>query len=92
MSKLLGVGLCPCARIARIGAEVAQLFAAIDQNSAGSDVLVNNSAVLAHQSRLEELTFDACSAFSLLMQSAPSSVRSTLSNGCHIVTTAGVAL
>jgi NAD(P)-dependent dehydrogenase (short-subunit alcohol dehydrogenase family) len=38
--------------------QVAQLFATIDQEFGRIDVLVNNSAVLARQSRMEELTFE----------------------------------
>jgi NAD(P)-dependent dehydrogenase (short-subunit alcohol dehydrogenase family) len=37
--------------------QVAQLFAAIDRNFGRIDVLVNNAAVLAPQSRLEDLEF-----------------------------------
>jgi NAD(P)-dependent dehydrogenase (short-subunit alcohol dehydrogenase family) len=38
--------------------QVAQLFAAIDQTFGRIDVLVNNAAVLAPQSRLEDLEFE----------------------------------
>ena len=38
--------------------QVAQLFAAIDRNFGRIDVLVNNAAVLAPQSRLEDLEFE----------------------------------
>ncbi|MGY8707462.1 SDR family oxidoreductase [Bradyrhizobium sp. 18BD] len=38
--------------------QVAQLFAAIDQEFGRIDVLVNNAAMLARQSRLEELGFE----------------------------------
>jgi len=38
--------------------QVAQLFAAIDRNFGRIDVLVNNAAVLAPQSRLEDLGFE----------------------------------
>jgi NAD(P)-dependent dehydrogenase (short-subunit alcohol dehydrogenase family) len=37
--------------------QVAQLFAAVDRNFGRIDVLVNNAAVLAPQSRLEDLQF-----------------------------------
>ena len=37
--------------------QVEQLFAAVDQNFGRLDVLVNNAAVLARQSRLEDLDF-----------------------------------
>jgi NAD(P)-dependent dehydrogenase (short-subunit alcohol dehydrogenase family) len=37
--------------------QVAQLFAAVDRNFGRLDVLVNNAAVLAPQSRLEDLQF-----------------------------------
>ena len=37
--------------------QVAQLFAAIDQTFGRIDVLVNNAAILARQSRLEDLDF-----------------------------------
>ncbi len=39
-------------------AQVAQLFAAIDRNFGRIDVLVNNAAILAPQSRLEDLEFE----------------------------------
>ena len=38
--------------------QVAQLFAAIDQKFGRIDVLVNNAAMLARQSRLEDLGFE----------------------------------
>ncbi len=38
--------------------QVAQLFAAIDRNFGRIDVLVNNAAILAPQSRLEDLGFE----------------------------------
>jgi NAD(P)-dependent dehydrogenase (short-subunit alcohol dehydrogenase family) len=38
--------------------QVAQLFAAIDREFGRIDVLVNNAAVLARQSRLEDLEFE----------------------------------
>lgn len=38
--------------------QVAQLFAAIDQTFGRIDVLVNNAAIIARQSRLEDLEFE----------------------------------
>ncbi|PZA12909.1 NAD(P)-dependent oxidoreductase [Rhodopseudomonas palustris] len=39
-------------------AQVSQLFAAIDREFGRIDVLVNNAAVIAQQSRMEDLTFE----------------------------------
>jgi NAD(P)-dependent dehydrogenase (short-subunit alcohol dehydrogenase family) len=39
-------------------AQVVQLFAAVDQGLGRIDVLVNNAAILAPQSRMEDLSFD----------------------------------
>src|ERR1700691_778335 len=42
--------------------QVAQLFAAIDRNFGRIDVLVNNAAVLAPQSRLEDFAVNSIGA------------------------------
>jgi hypothetical protein len=57
MSKLQGAGLWRCAPIVRIRSRSLN-YSAIDRKFGRIDVLVNNAAMLAQQSRLEDLGFE----------------------------------
>ena len=62
MWRLLGAGLCPCAQTAQILSRSFSCSPAIDRTFGRIDVLVNNAAVLAQQSLLEDFEIRADAA------------------------------